>query len=1029
MFWRVSTFSQPSAIEAILDRPNCKLEDLLPEEQLVQELKAQNARAIEFLAKPENVQGLVRHLVVPPTPDTDQGQAQRLPQAACEVLCCEVDPILTALLQNEATMEILFSLLQQTPPLECTAAGYFARVVGMLLFRRTVEVMTFLQERWHLLTRLVVHLDTASICEILVRLTGAEEHTGMYLPPSKVKWLLDTSLVTDLLAVLGPDQPSDAARHAADVLVSVARSTLSPLQAAMGEPPFLATLLGRAFDVDSTSSVQALDVCIALLDPRGGEPLSPAVSTGSVFASSPPGVGHMGGPPVQGGSGDFRRSGSVCLASLQSRAVSGMVPYVDRLTEMLLDSSAPSKHQTSYGVLEPPLGTGRLKAVEVVAALARVGVPAAEGALAAGGLIQQCLALFLQYPFNNMLHHQVTMMVMGVLDRADPSLVEHLFREAHLPTWLAEAPAEVAPRLREFGTLSSATRRPLRAGYMGHVTYIANKVIEAAPRLGLVDELGANICWRAFCEGPLKERNDLENVDKWECGRPAMERPGAEDGAGDDASLMDLEAKPGGSKLDGTDDTVSAVDDHMDGWANEPSGSDSVSYFNDGVGHSADHYGDADGPDPIRQPPYLDQFNTESAPDASDPSNESSSNGCSVEINRGSSPQGSLFTAGYGALSLGRQHDWTPKVRQDRPVSWERTLTANDPELAHEFVGEDAVVIGLPEVELSSRLPPTQPAVVPHLEHETPVGLDASKASSAAVPPQLPPFLAHSGAAHSGAVDKDLPQQSLPLPSHDGSAPVESQGSRGSSSSTQGRARSSIASTAAWLRAAGSKVTLSPKSGSGEALASLSATNRLPPRSAFASWRPAWQAVEDRAAAAAASAAADFVARSATTAAAPCCSSDSLSGNGVMVTRHHSLEPPLDAGEVAAKAKLFGTNRANSSNYTSRPIGRTMSDNLSGRSDSLPDKLTNRPDLVWYELPDESVPVSDTSDTAANCDGQQSVNNHSTSAGRYGKLFDSGGGSWVLSDRRPVSSDGRPKFNFSDIKSAVQKHEACDLDD
>lgn len=44
----------------------------------------------------------------------------------------------------------------------------------------------WVQERRHLLGRLVVHLDTASIFEILVRLTGAEEQTGMYLPPSKV---------------------------------------------------------------------------------------------------------------------------------------------------------------------------------------------------------------------------------------------------------------------------------------------------------------------------------------------------------------------------------------------------------------------------------------------------------------------------------------------------------------------------------------------------------------------------------------------------------------------------------------------------------------------------------------------------------------------------------------------------------------------------------------------------------------------------------------------------------------------------
>ncbi len=75
----------------------------------------------------------------------------------------------------------------QGAPLDCVTAGYFARVVGMLLFRRTGEVMAFLQARRHLLGRLVAHLDTASIFEILIRLTGAEEQTGLYLPPSQVR--------------------------------------------------------------------------------------------------------------------------------------------------------------------------------------------------------------------------------------------------------------------------------------------------------------------------------------------------------------------------------------------------------------------------------------------------------------------------------------------------------------------------------------------------------------------------------------------------------------------------------------------------------------------------------------------------------------------------------------------------------------------------------------------------------------------------------------------------------------------------
>lgn len=36
MFWRVSGFAQPSPVEAALDRPNCSLEDLLAEDDLIQ---------------------------------------------------------------------------------------------------------------------------------------------------------------------------------------------------------------------------------------------------------------------------------------------------------------------------------------------------------------------------------------------------------------------------------------------------------------------------------------------------------------------------------------------------------------------------------------------------------------------------------------------------------------------------------------------------------------------------------------------------------------------------------------------------------------------------------------------------------------------------------------------------------------------------------------------------------------------------------------------------------------------------------
>ena len=141
----------------------------------------------------------------------------------------------------------------QEGSLHCVTAGYFARVVGTLLFRRTTDIMKYLESHqsvrtlrhatshsrvsqhlkfeqsasaafwlvglsglftmhvppspcWadlrgyslasvyevrtaglQVLHRLIHHLDTTSIAEIVVRLVGAEEQTGMYLAPTQVQ--------------------------------------------------------------------------------------------------------------------------------------------------------------------------------------------------------------------------------------------------------------------------------------------------------------------------------------------------------------------------------------------------------------------------------------------------------------------------------------------------------------------------------------------------------------------------------------------------------------------------------------------------------------------------------------------------------------------------------------------------------------------------------------------------------------------------------------------------------------------------
>jgi len=75
MFWRVAEYSQPSPIEAILDKEDFTLEELLDEDDLIQEVKSLNNRLLAFLRQRETVDQLITYLVELPG-DSDDPKRQ-----------------------------------------------------------------------------------------------------------------------------------------------------------------------------------------------------------------------------------------------------------------------------------------------------------------------------------------------------------------------------------------------------------------------------------------------------------------------------------------------------------------------------------------------------------------------------------------------------------------------------------------------------------------------------------------------------------------------------------------------------------------------------------------------------------------------------------------------------------------------------------------------------------------------------------------------------------------------------------------
>jgi len=418
-------------------------------------------------------------------------------------------------------------------------AGYFARVVGSLLLRRSADLMFYLQRRQALLPKLVHHVDTTSVAEVLARLVGADDPQG-YPSTAALQWLAGTDLLGLLVQALGPSAPAEGQANAAEVVAAVARSMTSPLTRSMVSGEFMERLVDAALAPhDGRAATHALNVCIALL-----EPLPP----------SDPNMQQMG--TTGGGNSNSAGTSSADIhQQLRAEAIRCVAAAADRLVALLDDSAVGAGElRTSYGIVRTPVGQLRLKAVDLIAALLRTADSGAEAAIMKTTAIQRTMDLFLAHPFNNALHGGVAALLTS-FEPGTNDLREFLLKEANLVDWLVNAPDNVTPepnpdalvsiinsnsnntnngsgsdanrdaKDKDNGSVAGLITRerpPLRAGYCGHLTQIANRLYHLSESSAIVrDYLESHAGWQEHIRSRLEPRNKLESVFAWQCGRPA----------------------------------------------------------------------------------------------------------------------------------------------------------------------------------------------------------------------------------------------------------------------------------------------------------------------------------------------------------------------------------------------------------------------------------------------------------------------------------------------------------------------------
>uniref|UniRef100_A0A3P8PN68 Protein phosphatase 6, regulatory subunit 2a n=1 Tax=Astatotilapia calliptera TaxID=8154 RepID=A0A3P8PN68_ASTCA len=536
MFWKFDLHTT-SHIDQLLDREDVTLRELMEEDDVLQECKAQNRRLLLFLSQDHCMQELVSLITTEPPADLEERSRFKFPNVACELLTSDVSIINDKLGGDESLLEMLYHFLEQDPPLNPLLASFFSKTIGNLIARKTEQVITFLKKKEGFIGLVLKHIDASAMMDLLLRLISCVEPAP--LRQDVLHWLNEETLVQRLTELIHAGKDEERQSNASQTLCDIIRLSrdqasqmqenveADPLLAVLESQESVAGLLKNMFEGERSeaSIVNGTQVLLTLLETRRLEGLMDLYSQG------------------------YERSYTV-----NSSILNAIEPHLKDFQQLLQDPPKKSAILTTFGLLDQPLGNARLHVARLVAALLQTNAPNICQELCNLATMDLLLDLFFKYSWNNFLHFQVELCVASILNHpsseerpglglqnheesatasspqaqeedattdgtSDPqtcihgALVAHLFQKCRLLQRILDA-WEENDRIQADG----GTRR----GNMGHLTRIANMVVqnlEKGPVQTQISDLIRELpedCrgrWESFVDETLRETNRRNTVE------------------------------------------------------------------------------------------------------------------------------------------------------------------------------------------------------------------------------------------------------------------------------------------------------------------------------------------------------------------------------------------------------------------------------------------------------------------------------------------------------------------------------------
>ncbi|XP_070997093.1 serine/threonine-protein phosphatase 6 regulatory subunit 2-like isoform X6 [Oncorhynchus clarkii lewisi] len=544
MFWKFDLHTT-SHIDQLLDREDVTLRELMEEDDVLQECKAQNRRLLLFLSQDHCMTELVNLITTEPPADLEEKSRFKFPNIACELLTSDVSLINDKLGGDESLLETLYHFLEQDPPLNPLLASFFSKTIGNLIARKTEQVISFLRKKDGFIGLVLKHIDASAMMDLLLRLISCVEPAP--LRQEVLNWLSEEKLIQRLTELIHTGKDEERQSNASQTLCDIIRLSrdqanqmqenveADPLLVVLESQESVAGLLKTMFEGERSeaSIVNGTQVLLTLLETRrsGLEGLMDLYSQG------------------------YERSYTV-----NSSILHAIEPHLKDFQQLLLNPPKKSAILTTVGLLEEPLGNARLHVARLVAALLQTSAPSVCQELCKLTTMDQLLDLFFKYSWNNFLHFQVELCVASILNHSVPeerpipglqnheeekppagpenqgeavgeagepakasdpveettlhnTLVAHLFQKCRLVQRILDAWEENDQIQAEGGA---------RRGNMGHLTRMANMVVqnlEKGPVQSQISDLIKELpedCkgrWESFVDETLRETNRRNTVE------------------------------------------------------------------------------------------------------------------------------------------------------------------------------------------------------------------------------------------------------------------------------------------------------------------------------------------------------------------------------------------------------------------------------------------------------------------------------------------------------------------------------------